>query len=120
MTTRLLPAAEYDRLAGTELESVLSSLPERARVMVVEDDGAIVATWALLPCWHMEGLWVAPTHRGRPSVGRRLLAAMWTAARSVGTRTVWTSAVTEDVAAMVRKLHGQRVPGDHFVISIGG
>jgi ribosomal protein S18 acetylase RimI-like enzyme len=115
---RVLERSEYGRLAGTELEAVAAHLPEAARVLVVEDDGAIVGCWSALPLWHLEGLWIAPEHRGRSSVARRLLAGMRGILRGLGARTALTAAVSDDVADMALRLGGFQLPGRHFVLTI--
>jgi hypothetical protein len=119
MKTRLLPREEYPRLVGTEAELIWPLLPEQARVIVVEEHGEIIGTWTLLPIWHAECVWVRPDHRSRSSVARRLLAGMWQAAKSVGTRSVWTAAMSDDVKVIIGKLNGQPLPGEHFVLPMG-
>lgn len=120
MTTRLLPRDEYPRLMGTELETVWPHLPEGARVLVVEDPaGAIVGCWALFTSVHCEGVWVAPEHRGRGSVARRLLAGMRREARDMGASAVMTGAVSDDVRGLIAHLHGTRLPGEQYVMPLG-
>src|SRR4029077_20633639 len=89
VTSRVLPRAEWDRLKGTEAETVCPLLPESAQVLVVEDGTAIAGCWVLLPVLHVECLYVAPEHRKKPSVARRLLAGMRRLVRESGGRGVW-------------------------------
>jgi N-acetylglutamate synthase-like GNAT family acetyltransferase len=118
MTTRSLPRAEWPRLAGTELEAVWPYLPAGAEVIAVEDDGQIVGCWAVFPLVHVEGIWIAPEHRGRGSVARRLLGGMRRAARAMGARAVNTAATSAEVAAMLEKLGGVELRGRHFAVTI--
>lgn len=121
MTTRLLDRAEYPRLLGTELETVWPHLPPSARVIVVEDaQGAIVGCWALFTSVHVEGVWVSPEHRGRGRVALKLLTAMRAQARDMGAAAVMTGAVSDDVRGLIAHLHGTRVPGEQYVIPLGG
>jgi hypothetical protein len=120
VTTRLLPPEEWHRLAGTEAEGIVPALdPVDARVLVVEDQGAIVGTWVLMRIVHAECVWIAPSHRGKASVAGRLLAGMRSLARIWGSQTVWTCALTDDVAGMVTKLGGVTLPGRHFALPVG-
>lgn len=118
MTTRLLPRDEWSKLAGTELETAWPHLPETAQVVVVEDAGAIVGCWALFQQVHVEGVWIAPAHRGKASVARRLLAGMRRTAQAMGARTVATGALTDDVRQLLDRLHAVPLPGDHYAVPI--
>lgn len=118
MNTRVLPVAEYSRLAGTELEAVWPVLPDRAQVVVVEDEDQIIGCWALYPLWHAEAIWISPAHRKVGRVARRLLQAMWDLARGVGAKTVITGAVDDDVRDLIGRLGGFKVPGDSYVLTV--
>jgi hypothetical protein len=118
MTTRVLPRTEWPRLLGTELATVFPVLPEDAEVLVVENGGAIVGCWALYPLLHVEGVWVAPEHRGRGSVFRRLLVGMRALVHGRGREVVQTGALCTDegaiVATMLQKVGAVELPGRHF------
>jgi hypothetical protein len=121
--TRLLPPSEWGKLAGTELGPVVSCFdPAQTGIVVVEDDaGAIVGCWALYIQWHAEGVWVAPTHRGKAAVARHLRDGLLVAARGLGAQAVWTAALTPEIERLVRRhLRGVPVPGQHFVFGTGG
>jgi len=123
MTRRELPRSEWARLAGTELAPAIAAdvFPADTRLVVVEDDaGAIVGAWAVIRYVHVEGLWIAPTHRGRGRVLRHLLAGMRDVARSWGAAAVWTAAQTADVARLIVGYGGRQFPTDidHFVMPI--
>ncbi len=116
MTTRILPQAEWPRLAHTELGTVWTLLsPETTTVFVVEDEaGEIVGCWSLLSALHAEGLWIAPAHRKGSAVGRHLLKAVKGGAKRSGARAVLTSAMTPEVAALLDHIGATKVPGDLY------
>lgn len=119
LCTRELPLAEWYRLQGTELETAWPHLPLRARVLVVEDGDRIVACWALVPLVHAEGVWIDPAYRKKASVVGRLLQAMRATARTMGAKTVWTAAQSDEVRALVDHLGGFALPGTHYIVTIG-
>ncbi len=118
MTTRILPRDEYARLAGTELDAVWAHLPDATRVVVVERDGAIVGCHALLPCWHVEGLWIAPGARGRGGVARRLWRAVQDEARAIGVSAVLTAATDDRVRGLLAHVGATKVPGEAYLVPV--
>ena len=122
MTTRVLPPEEWEKLAGTELDAARPFLnPAETLVLVVEEDGQIVGSWAAMRHVHLEGVWVHPDHRGRGAVAAHLLKAMGAAvAATFGVSVAWTAAENEDVAHLITgHLNGTELPGRHFVVPIG-
>lgn len=118
MNTRLLPPDEWPRLVGTELETVYPRMtPGLDAVMVVEDEGEIIACWASILMRHLEGVWIAPAHRGKSSAARRLLVGM---GKYVGGGGVMTGAGSEEVRAMLERLGAVKVPVDQYVFALGG
>jgi GNAT superfamily N-acetyltransferase len=121
LTSRILPPHEWPRLACTELEAVYPHLnPDDADVVVVEDDGRVVACWALLRVYHVEGVWVHPDYRKRGRVAGRLLEAMRGLCKRLKIGRVVTAAQSDDVRQLIVHLRGQVLPGDHFVIPLEG
>lgn len=119
MTTRILPASEWSRLAGTELEQAVPHLkPEDTTVLVVEDGDQIVGCWALIRYVHAECVWVHPDHRGRCSVARRLLAFMRRTARGLGASAVITGSLNPEVSELLRKLRATALPGQSYVLPV--
>ncbi len=119
--SRVLPPEEWPRLNGTELEALWPKLdPGRARVVVVERDGAIVGAWGLVPIVHVEGAWIAPECRGRAGVARRLYAAMQAAARAMGAPFVWTGAESDGVRRLIAHVNGYRIPYESYVMPVEG
>ncbi len=118
MIARVLPKGEYERLKETELEKVYPILPEGANVVVVEEDGKLLRTWALIPMLHAEGLWASPETRGRAGATRLLLKKAYEVGREMGTNVLLTSSLEEKVDRLIHKVGGIELPGRHFVINI--
>ena len=117
MTTRILPRAEWAKLAGTELAEVWPLLHADAQVYVVEEDGQTIGCWCLFPVWHAEGVWIAPAHRGRGAVARRLLRGLREMSQRVGARSVMTGCLGEPVRTLLSHLRAVPVP-DQFVFPV--
>jgi hypothetical protein len=116
MTTRVLPPSEWDRLAHTEFRHLPWMHDEELTVVVVERAGEIVASWGLMPMWHLEGLWIDPSYRGKPSVARRLMRAIAGVIKDTHARWVMTGADTDAVRRMLIRVGAKAVPMDTFVI----
>jgi hypothetical protein len=98
LTTRIVPRDEWTTvLAGTELGSVASIMPEETHVIAVEDEtGRLMGCWSLTRMWHAEGIYIAPEVRQQVSVGRRLLVAMKYLASKMGTHVILSAAKRDD------------------------
>lgn len=121
LRARLLSVAEWPaKLAGTELEAVWPHLdPLRAIVLAVEDGDRLVACWALFAQWHVEGLWIAPEHRGKGGVARRLWRLLKQTAARLGIRTVATAACSDEIRTLLAHAGAAQLPGDHYVLTVG-
>lgn len=117
-TSRVLPPAEWSRLAGTEAAIAQQLDPKDTMVLVVEQDGQIVGTWVVMRIVHAECVWIHPDHRGRLGVVKRLLSGMRAIAKNWGATVVWTSATSREVRALIRKLHGTRIPGEAYALPV--
>lgn len=118
MTTRVLPCEEWPRLMGTDAAAIWPTLdPMRTAIVVVEDDGLIIAHHILLFVLHAEALWVHPEHR-KGIVGGRLWAAVKLAVRGAGSRGFVTAAIDDDVRSLIAKVGGMPIPGSHFVVNV--
>jgi GNAT superfamily N-acetyltransferase len=120
MTRRLLPRDEWSRLDGTESRFLLvAPAGIDADVIVVEDQGAIVATWVVMRCDHAEGFWIHPAHRGKAAALRSLLAGLQEVAETRGVSTVLTAAVDDQVAEMLRRYGATEIPpARHFMLPV--
>lgn len=119
MTTRILPHDEWHRLEGCGMDTLWARLPDTTRVVVVEQDGAIIACVTGMLVLHAEGLWIAPAHRRSAGLWRRLMRAFWGVADEFGTQGAWASEVTEEMQDILTRLNGTPVPGSHFILPRG-
>lgn len=120
MTTRLLPVAEWSRLAGTLLETVWPTL-NRAEdlVVVVEDDGVIVSAFTLVRAWHLEGVWIAPERRKSLSVTRRVWQAIRAAVQTVHASEVLMMTVDAESRRLALRIgEATHLDCDHFAVRI--
>lgn len=106
---RILPVVEYDRLVGTQLETVVPVLPPEGRVLVVEEQGQILACCAVYPLWHIEGLDVRPQTRRS---GLQLLALIRRVTASLPGVVAW--AQNPQVEPLLEKLGAQWLVGKHY------
>lgn len=123
MTTRTLPPAEWEKLAATDLPQLLPYVNrDDVEVMVVEDEhGTVVGCWAILHVVHLEGLWIAPEHRGKASVARRLLSATWARVRELAPAWVMTGAADDRIRGLLtRHMNAIHVPSDTWLIPMKG
>jgi N-acetylglutamate synthase-like GNAT family acetyltransferase len=119
MTTRILPEAEWPRLAETEAGTVWPHLnPAKAQIVVVEKDGQIVGCQIVMTVRHIEALWIAPAFRTRGSVARRLWEAVKRVAREDGTTEVMTTACDDRVRGLLAHVGATRLDGDHYLVSV--
>lgn len=120
MTTRILDATEWARVP-TDLQAVLPHVvPSDAQVLVVEDEGRIVASWAVLRVVHLEGLWIDPAYRGRVSVARQLYTATVEAARRWTSGWAMTGADSDAVRGLLETAGAQRLTMDTYVLPLRG
>jgi hypothetical protein len=120
MTVRVLPRADWPgTLVGTELEYAWPYLPPGSIVLVGEDEDGLAWCWAVVPYTHLEGAWIRPDLRGTTTAGRawREMRGML---QQLNIDRVLTAALTDDVRRLVAHLGGRPLPGDHYVVPIGG
>lgn len=112
MTTRLLPPDEWPRLETTLLASVWRTLnPAYAEVIVVEQDGQIVGSVALLSTLHAECLSV----EGGAGVARALWTALRDRVHAAGGQAVWGASMDAPMQRLLAR-HAEPIPGDHFLV----
>jgi hypothetical protein len=119
LTTRLLPADEWDRLDGHEALGGYPLPPaEAAQIVVTEDEGSIVGVWVIVQVLHLEPAWVEPSHRGGLIVGRmwRLLKQTL---RSRGARVAFAFADRDDIRGYLGRLGLQPSTFSTFIYQDG-
>lgn len=121
MTTRILPPEEWSKVAHTDIAAFLAHAePRDVQIVVVEDEGCIVACWSVLRVTHLEGVWIDPAFRRHFGVARRLLEATLRTAREWG-GWAFTGAQTDDVRRLITKhLHGVKVDMDTYIVPLEG
>lgn len=123
MTPRVLDKSEWlTKLVNTELEAAVKYLPPQTIVLVIEDDatGEVLGSWATMTYRHVEGLHIAPAHRKKGVVAGKLVVAMRTALQHLNCEVVLTAALTDEVRMLIERAGGQRLPGDHYAVPVGG
>lgn len=119
MTSRILPVNEWPKLLGTELHRYDVLDPNHTVVYVVEQGDQIIGCWAFMHVVHLEGLWIDPNYRKQGSVFRRLLYGMRdTVTGFFRAHAAITTAVSEDVARIVSKYGGVKLPGEHYAVPV--
>ena len=114
MTTRLLPPAEWGKLDGTLMASVWRTfIPDFTEVIVVERDGEIVGSVALLTTLHAECL----ENTGGAGVMRALWSAVRARVQAAGGRAFWGAATAAPMRRTLQR-HAEPIPGDHFLMRI--
>lgn len=116
--TRVLLKNEYPKLVGTELETVYPNLPEGSKVLVVEDEETekILGTWALIPYYHAECVWIHPNYEGNAGIARRLLLGMYELMKGAGVNAVLTASMSNRVTRILKKLGAVKLPGEHYAL----
>lgn len=112
MITRVLPPEEWPRLVGTSLDPLWRDCnPSFTEIIVVEQDGQIVGSIALLATLHAECAQI----RGGIGVRRALWRALQDRVKHAGGSAVWGAAIDDDMRSLLER-HGTAIPGDHFLV----
>lgn len=118
MTTRMLPPAEWHKLAETVAGSIWPQLPPaHAEVVVVEDGAAIVGCYVLLQVLHVECLYIAPAYRRKVAVGRALFKALRQQIASAA-GAVWITVAQDAVQRLVWRHRAEPIPGAHYLLPV--
>lgn len=116
MTRRILDRADYHRLVGTYLEPLIDHFPPDTDVVVVEDDdGQIVGCSSLFQRDHVEGTWIAESHRNTSGVFWSLLCGIKATAKRRGTTRVLTGSMDDRMTEFLLRMHAEPLPGQQFV-----
>lgn len=116
-TTRILPEAEWGKLAQTDLPTVLPYVqPGTMQILVVEDGDRIVGMWAVWTLTHLEGLWIDPAYRHKPGVARRLKRETLQLAAQ-HSPWVMTAAQTPEIRTLLEHAGAVHIPGEMFVLN---
>lgn len=121
MQSRILPVDEWDKLDVTQFDQIAPTLrPEDVQVVVVEDGGRIVSSMVVMRVVHFESLWIDPEYRGHPTLAKRLLAESIEAARKWASKWVWGCSNTDHMDDIIKRVSGQKMAVDSYIIPLGG
>lgn len=108
---RMLPPEEWGRLKGRGPGPLLPHVPG-AEVVVAESGGEIVATLAVAPFVHFEGVWIDPAHRNA-GVVRGLLRQAFDVADSPW---VVAGSADENMRGILTRLGAQKIAAEFWVL----
>lgn len=121
MIARVLNPEEWPILDETHPAQLAQSLPDgAASVVVVEEAGKVVGTLTVAQITHLEGLWIAPEHRGNPVLAMALVEAAFSEVRKSKADWAWGASDTEHMSDIIRRVGGKEIPVKSYVIPIGG
>lgn len=119
MRSRILPPEEWHRLKGTEAEKAWPHFnPDNTQILVVEDEGEVIACWAFLRVVHAECIWVRPSHRGLAGVALRLFKGLREIATRWGATRVITGSVSPEITDLIDRFGGYPMPCESFVLPV--
>lgn len=118
MIARILPPDEWSKL-DTGFPPIGTTLrPEDSQVIVIEDEGKIVASVGTFRVTHFESLWIHPEYRGNAGVARRLMKACVSAARKWTDQWVWGCSGTDHMNDILERMGGKKMPVDTFIVPL--
>lgn len=119
MTTRVLPSAEWDRVAHLDVAALLPWVaPADVQLVVAEEGDRVIGCWAVMRMVHVEGLWVDPAYRGNPRVAKRLFAATWQRVRAWTSQWVMTGAVSGQTRELLQHVGAVPLPSEMFIVPV--
>lgn len=119
LLARLLPSEEWPRLEALgPAWPAMDPETNNVRVIVVEQDGQIVATVVALRVVHVHGLWIAPSHRRSRGVWTRLWMGLRRVAQDWRVPAVLTEALPPGMDEIVKKLGGVDGHGPTVIIPL--
>jgi len=122
MQTRVLGPEEWLERGSSTLAAPLVQYvtPENVSLVVVEDEGKMVASVAAIRVTHFEGLWMDSAHRGNPGIMRGLLRKATSVAKERGEHWVIAGADGEQMRGFTKRLGGIILPLDFYLMWVGG
>lgn len=115
LTSRVLPRDEWGRVSSVPLDV---ALPDTSRVVVVEKDGAIIASWIALNVLHLHALEVDAEYRKNPAVFGRLMRQMRDVVLAHEATGAFTTAESDEVREMLKSYGAERVVGEGYVVRL--
>lgn len=120
ISTRELPSEELHRLQGVLPEYRAGIDPRTARVIVAEDeDGRIVAHWALFVSVHIEPLHISVPYRKHPGVIRSLWQSVWEILEQTGQKVSFAVFSQESPALpLAERLGFEKIEGSLYWVHL--
>jgi len=89
-------------------------------IIVAEDDGVIIGTWAATDIVHLEGFWIHPDHRKKSRLPVRIVHTMVNTLRELGVTGTMANVRHGDTetASYVRRLGMVQLPVDTYNFKI--
>ncbi len=119
--TRVLPAAEWSKIAHLDVATWLQYVaPNDVQIVVAEDGDRVVGVWGVFRVVHLEGVWVDPAYRRSPRVVEGLKTAALEIARRWAPWALTGSANSAVRRLITRHLRGARIPMETYAIPTEG
>lgn len=120
IAARILPPEEWSKLERTQIPNLGRFVrPEDIAVVVVEDEGKVIACLSVLKATHFEGLWIDPERRNA-GVVRSLLRQATAMARVWSNGWAFGGAADECMGKFLGRLNGVKLPMDLYMMPLGG
>jgi len=117
--TRVLPPEEWHKLSVTDMTNIGPAFrPEDVQIVVVEDEGRIVATLGAFRVCHLEGLWIDPEYRGNAGMARKLMKGAVSAVRKWNDEWAYGASGTDHMNDIMQRMGGVKMPVETFVIPV--
>lgn len=121
MIARVLPQEEWSKLDVTGFAQIAPTLrPEDVEVIVVEDGDRIVSSMVAMRVVHLESLWIDPAYRGHPTLARKLLRQAIASVKKWAASWVLGCSDTDHMDDIIKRVGGQRLSVDSYMIPLGG
>lgn len=118
MNTRVLEPSEWHRVQDLDVGELLQFVrTEDVKVVVVEHEDEIIASWTIMRMVHLEGVWVHPQHKNA-GVVRSLIRKTKEEAAEWSSAWVVTSAASDAVRAILSRMHAKKVEADMYTLAL--
>jgi hypothetical protein len=123
LRARILRSEEWERIKAPSVPEMLRYVdPRNLAIVVVEDEGEVVASVCVLRMSHFEGLWIRPDKRGNAGVFRALIRQAYAVPRAYHEQFAIGGAENGDdrMDDICSRLGGEKLDVDFYVMPVGG
>lgn len=117
MKARILPPDEWSRLERTQIPMLPGVKPADIDVVVVEDEGKVVACLSVLKITHFEGLWIDPERGNGLGAPKALLRLALALTEKCGSDWVWAGAADDRMRGILSRVGAVKLPVDSYVLN---